>query len=287
VSDPAAFALDGYEGFGRSPEATLRDDTIASAEAFQREVDVATCMSDAGFEYTPAVTFPAERVADIAAGLGVSPSRAASVSPASRNIAYAQGLSAGDRERCYQTLLGESAADVAEADRTGQMPQGRGPDFATGGCLGAAATATPNIWDRQRPLRQQLDEAIAASAELRAARSQYRQCAQVTGGIVASDPGDARRVALADDPKAEAVDRVLAHCEAGWATDYDRAATAAAERFAATHADELSAIQRHYDTALSDLRADDAFLTYLGEHAALAQGVAPSRGAAPATGRLP
>jgi hypothetical protein len=271
VSDPAAFALDGVEGFGRSPEATLRDDTIAYAEAFQRELGIATCMSGAGFEYTPAVAFPAERVADIAAGLGASPGRAPSVSPASRNRAYAQGLSAGDRERYYQTLLGESAADVAEADRTGQIPQGRGPDFAAGGCLGAAATATPNIWDRQRPLRQQLDEAMAASAELRAARSQYRQCAQATGGIVALDPGDARQVILADDTKAEAVDRVLADCEAGWATGYDRAATAAVERFAGAHADELSAIRRHYDTALRDLRADDAFRTYLSKHAALGE----------------
>jgi hypothetical protein len=270
VSDPAGFALDGVEGFGRSPGATLRDDTIAYAEAFERELAVATCMSGAGFEYTPAVAFPAERVADIAAGLGASPGGAASVSPASRNRAYAQGLSAADRERYYQTLLGESAADVAEADRTGQIPQGRGPHFAAGGCLGAAATATPNIWDRQRQLRQQLDEAIAASAELRAARSQYRQCAEATGGIVASDPGDARQVTLADDTKAEAVDRVLADCEAGWAAGYDRAATTTAERFADTHADELSAIQRHYDTALSNTRQDNGLLTYLSEHAGLA-----------------
>ncbi len=270
VSDPAMFALDGYEGFGRSPEAVLRDDTIAYAEAFRREVEVALCMSDAGFEYSPAVAFPAERVADIAAGLGVGPRWPASGSPTSRNRAHAQGLSPGDRERYYQTWLGESAVDVAEAERTGEIPQGRGPDFATGGCLGAAETAIPNIWDRQRPLREQLDQDIAASAELRAAKSQYRQCAQAAGGIVASDPGDAREVALADKAKTAAVEEVLADCEAGWATGYDRADTTTAERFAARHADELSAIERHYETALTDLRQDEDFLTYLSEQAALA-----------------
>jgi hypothetical protein len=66
------------------------------------------------------------------------------------------------------------------------------------------------------------------------------------------------------------VDRVLADCEAGWAAGYDRAATTTAERFADTHADELSAIQRHYDTALSNIRQDNGLLTYLSEHAGLA-----------------
>lgn len=272
LSDPATFALDGYEGFGRSPEAVLRDDTIAYWEAFSRQVDVAACMNDAGLEYVPAVAFPADRVADIAAGLGVGPRWPASGSPDSRNRAYEQRLSPDDRERYFQTLLGESAADVDEAERTGEIPPGRSPDFATGGCVGAARTATPNVWDRQRPLRQQLDQDIAASPELRAAKAQYLDCAQAKGGIVASDPGDARQLAQADTSKAAAVEEVLADCEAGWATGYDRAATATADRFADRHAEELAAIARHYDTTLTDLRRDAEFLTYLGEHAAFADG---------------
>jgi hypothetical protein len=165
-------------------------------------------------------------------------------------------------------LLGESAADVAEAERTGEIPPGRGPDFATGGCQGAARTANPNVWDRQRPLRQRLDQDIAASPELGAARAQYGQCAQAKGGIVASDPGDARQVAQADTAKAAAVERVLADCEAGWATGYDRAATATADRFADRHREELAAIAGHYDKALTELRRDAEFVAYLGEHAA-------------------
>jgi hypothetical protein len=137
--------------------------------------------------------------------------------------------------------------------------------------LGAAETAIPGVWDRQRPLRRPLDQDIAASPELHAARSQYRQCAQATGGILASKPGDARRVAVADAAKAGAVLDVLAECEAGWAADYDHSATATAARFVDSHGDELSAIRHHYETALKDLRQDADFLTYLGEQA-LAQG---------------
>lgn len=272
LSDPSTFALDVYEGFGRSPEALLRDDTIAYREAFQREVEVASCMSDAGLNYAPAVAFPADRVAAIAAGLGVRPQWPASGSPASVNQAYAEGLSSGDRERYFQTLLGESAADVAEAERTGAIPHGRGPDFATGGCLRAAAVAIPSMWDRQRPLRNQLDRDIAASAEMGAARSEYRRCARAAGDVVASGPGDARRVALADDTKAHAVGRVLADCEAGWATGYDRAAMATAERFLDRHSQELSATTRRYRTALNDMRRDESFLSYVSEQAGLAGG---------------
>jgi hypothetical protein len=274
VSDPGAFPLDGYEGFGRSPQGMLRDDTIAYREAFQREVDVAECMSGAGFDYAPAVAFPTDRVVAIATHLGVPANGApvASETPTSRNHAYADSLSTGDRERYFQTLLGESAADVAEAEVTGEIPHGRGPDFATGGCRGAAAEAIPTIWDRQRPLRQQLDVEIAASPELGAARSQYRRCAEGAGDIAASDPGDARRVALADSSETDAVMEVLTACEPGWAIGYDRAATSTATRFADEHADELSAIERHYDTALDDIRQDDGFLTYLSEQAASAEG---------------
>jgi hypothetical protein len=274
VSDPGAFPLDSYEGFGRSPQGMLRDDTIAYREAFQREVDVAECMSDAGFDYAPAVAFPTDRVVEIATHLGVPANGApvASETPTSRNRAYVDSLSTADRERYFQTLLGESAADVAEAEVTGEIPHGRGPDFATRGCRGAAAEAIPTIWDRQRPLRQQLDEDIAASPELGAARSQYRRCAEDAGDIAASDPGDARRVALADSSETDAAMDVLTACEPGWAIGYDRAATSTATRFADEHADELSAIERHYDTALDDIRQDDGFLTYLSEQAAPAEG---------------
>jgi hypothetical protein len=231
-------------------------------------------MSDAGFDYAPAVAFPTDRVVEIATHLGVPANGApvASETPTSRNRAYADSLSTGDRERYFQTLLGESAADVAEAEATGEIPHGRGPDFATRGCRGAAAEAIPTIWDRQRPLRQQLDEDIAASPELGAARSQYRRCAEGAGDIAASDPGDARRVALADSSETDAAMEVLTACEPGWAIGYDRAATSTATRFADEHADELSAIERHYDTALDDIRQDDGFLTYLSEQAAPAEG---------------
>ena len=155
--------LDEYAGFGQSPEAVQRDETIAYWEAFQREQQIAECMVDAGFDYTPAVAFPADDMLEVAAGLGVaaegsSAASAQPASPATWNRDYERGLSDDERERYNQTLLGESAADVAEADRTGIVPEGRSAEeFATGGCFGQAEAAVPSIWDARRDVAPELD----------------------------------------------------------------------------------------------------------------------------------
>ncbi|HET9608180.1 MAG TPA: hypothetical protein VFP06_01160, partial [Acidimicrobiales bacterium] len=159
----AQSSLDTYAGFGTSPDAVLRDETIAYAEAFEREQAVRGCMADAGFEYAPEVAFPDQDVVEIADGLGVEPAQgtpgdpAGGSSPSTWNRTYEQGLSAGERERYNQTLLGESAEDVAEADRTGAVPDGRPEDFATGGCVGQARDAVPSVWDARRALGDELD----------------------------------------------------------------------------------------------------------------------------------
>jgi hypothetical protein len=55
----SATSLDRYPGFGQSAEAVRRDETIAYWEAFQRELLIRECMGEAGFDYAPAVAFPA------------------------------------------------------------------------------------------------------------------------------------------------------------------------------------------------------------------------------------
>jgi hypothetical protein len=159
----ATSALDQHVGFGVSPVGALRDETIAYWEAYQREQLTAACMADAGFDYTPAVSFPTRDTVEIAEGLGAQ-DRAASLgprgssSPATRNRDVERALSAGERDRYDQTLLGESAADVAEADRTGEVPAGRRADeFATGGCVGLSKAAIPSVWDARRQLTADLD----------------------------------------------------------------------------------------------------------------------------------
>ena len=155
--------LDSYAGFGQSAEAVQRDETIAYWEAFQREQLVRECMADAGFDYAPAVAFPAGDQREVAQSLGVTEEQTALspsevVPPARWNRDYERALPDQERERYSRSLLGESAADVAEADRTGVVPAGRRADeFATGGCLGEAEAAVPSIWDTRRDLAPELD----------------------------------------------------------------------------------------------------------------------------------
>ena len=153
--------LDRYAGFGHSPEAVLRDETIAFSEAFQREQLIAECMAEAGFDYAPAVAFPTGDTREVAEVLRVQdrpfvlPEFS---SPVASNRDYERELSAAERERYNQTLLGESADDVAEADRTGNVPEGRrAEEFATGGCFGRARAAVPSVWDARRELAPELD----------------------------------------------------------------------------------------------------------------------------------
>jgi hypothetical protein len=176
-----AVALDEYAGFGQSTEAVQRDETIAYWEAFQRQQLVAECMADAGFDYAPAVAFPAGDMLEVAEGLGVqdrgsSPVLTGLSSPVDSNREYERGLSDGDRERYSQTLLGESAAEVAETDRTGVVPEGRrAEEFATGGCVGAADAAVPSVWDARRDLAAEVDAVRqqAAGAGAAAAAAQF------------------------------------------------------------------------------------------------------------------
>jgi hypothetical protein len=159
----SASALDETVGFGVSPDGALRDETIAYWEAYQREQLTAACMASAGFDYAPAVAFPGRDTVDIARNLGVqdrapSGDERGSQSPAAHNRGVEQALPASERERYTQTLVGESAADLAQADTTGEVPAGRRADgFATGGCVGQSKAAVPSIWDARRELSADLD----------------------------------------------------------------------------------------------------------------------------------
>jgi hypothetical protein len=156
-------SLDDYAGFGQSAAATQRDETIAYWEAFQREQLITECMAEAGFEYAPAVAFPTGDMREVAEGLGIEDTGSSFElpqlsSPVSWNRDYERGLSDAERERYHQTLLGESAAAVAEADRTGIVPEGRpAEEFAMGGCFGEADAAVPSVWDARRELAPDLD----------------------------------------------------------------------------------------------------------------------------------
>lgn len=154
-AEAGTYRLDAYAGFGRTPEAMLRDDTIAYWEAYQRELVVAECMTGAGFDYAPAVAYPTEALERVAENLP-TPAVRAGASPHEENRAYEETLSAGDRDRYHRTLHGETAADIDAAAVEGAAPDGQGADFATGGCVGQADDEIGSVWDARRAMAPSL-----------------------------------------------------------------------------------------------------------------------------------
>jgi hypothetical protein len=269
-------SLDQFAGFGQSPDAVLRDETIAYWEAFEREQLMRECMADAGFDYAPAVAFPTGDMIEVAENLGIEGDGMSAAmyplsSPTSWNRAYERGLSGDDRERYNETLLGESAADVAEADRTGVVPDGRrAEEFATGGCFGEVRAAVPSIWDAQRSLSAEMDairQNIAGSAEMQGTADQYAECAE-TGGVTASGPGDLEQLIAGGGARADAAATAYEDCAPVWAAGYERAATAAANRFVERHAAELDAAARRYDGVMDRITQDQDLATYLAAQVA-------------------
>jgi hypothetical protein len=264
-------SLDQYAGFGRSPDAVLRDETIAYSEAFEREQLIRDCMADAGFDYAPAVAFPAGDMLEIADSLGIHGSSDA-MSPTSLNRAYERGLSGDERERYNQTLLAESAADVAEADRTGVVPGGRrAEEFATGGCTGEARAAIPSIWDAQRSLSAEIDamrQEISGSAGMQRTAGEYVECAEAAAGVTASGPGDLEELIAGGGPRADAAATAYEDCAPVWAAGYQRAASAAADRFVVRHAGALEAVAGRYDGVIDRIAQDQDLATYLAARVA-------------------
>jgi hypothetical protein len=265
-----AFPLDKYPGFGRSQVAAQRDDTIAAWETFRREQAVSSCMARSGFDYVPAVEFPSQPLAAVAKGLRVmdagSPDQP---SPFDRNDAYRAALSGDADERYSRALNGESAADVAETRRSGQLPSGRGPEFMAGGCVGASNAAIPSVWTLKRELEDELEsmrQDITASVEIVTTGDAYAECAQRVGGISARGPADVDRLAARDLARPIVVRTVINQCGQVWTVGYRKAEVAAMLRFEERNWAALRATDERYRDVMKAISADDAFLTYLAQY---------------------
>lgn len=279
------FPLDEYPGFGRSPDAALRDDTIAYWEAYQRELIVKACMSLAGFEYAPNVAFPHAEILIIAEGLGVdwaSPAHEQQRSPGKGNRAYVSQLTQADRDRYFQALFNESAAAIEEADRTGVVSSSRGESFATGGCFGEAQAALPGIWQARHMLEEALEEMrrdIASSPQMSVVTEHYADCTHDAGGVRLEGPWAVDEALATIELEGEGafersvLDRVAEACAGVWASGYRQVEVEAAHRFVTrNHAVLQEAAERYAGSV--DAIADDAdFVEYLAAHAALAHQV--------------
>lgn len=270
----ASHPLDRYPGFGRSPQAALRDDTIAYWESFRRERVVASCMSSAGFEYVADVAFPTDPMLAVGHGLAVEPSDSVGAlrSPTVRNAEYEAALSLRERERFNQIRFGESAADIAESNSSGRVPDGRGEDFATGGCVGEAEAGIPSVWDLPRELDQALGtmrQNVAKTLELSATSVEYSTCAQKFGGFRAASPAEVEAMVDGGQAEASVVAVVLKECDAIWRTGYQKADFVWAQQFVEQNAVALADVERRYQGVMQSLLDDREFLQYLSDQMAL------------------
>lgn len=282
--------LDDYPGFGRSPDAVLRDDTVAYYEAWEREQHVADCMASAGFEYEPDVLYPLESTLDVADELdAAAPSLDEQdiAHPADVNEAIQGDLGADDRDGYYQALVGETADAWDEAMDTGEVPH---DDFGYGGCVGEAQDTVGSVWTARlgmEPEFEQLRDEIAASAQLESTREEYATCT-AEAGVRAEGPDEleealatAEEAVLNGDASSldsgevsddiEAIDDAAQACNDVWAEGYQLAELSAAEALVERNAEVLTAQAEQYAGVLEDIAADDEFTAYLGERAALAE----------------
>ena len=267
AAQPQPFPLDKYPGFGRSPLAAQRDDTIAAWEAFRREQLIASCLGRAGFSYVPALAFPEEPLAAVASSLGISAVGAATArSPFDQNQAYEATLSASEDERYSRTLYGESAIDMAGTGRTGQVPTGRESDFASGGCRGEAKSVVPSVWDLKRGLEGELElmrQNIAAAPEMVTTGDAYAACARVRG-MDARSPADVERIAVIN--LSTAITAVLKECNGVWAAGYRTAELAVMTEFERRNLVVLRSAEARYVDVPAGIAADVEFRAYLAQY---------------------
>jgi len=264
------FPLDDVPGYGRSEEATARDDAFAYWEAYRREVVVADCMSEAGFDYEPDVQYPSPATIEVAEFLEVPTDGATrSVEPGAENAAYARELDPSVAEDYWQALVGESAETMEHAAWNEPIEVAPGEKFAAGGCVGNAAAEIGSIWERRDEIIS-IDEFYAevrATSDYASMQQEYGKCTQELTGLAATSPGDLE-AALAAGAAPEGYEEALEACQSTWDGGSQTAAVALAESLQNSLAKELDGQKEGYSDALDSMRSDEEFLRYLERHAA-------------------
>lgn len=151
--------MDDVPGFGRSPQAALRDDTIAYYEAWQRDSVVATCMANHGFEWRVEALYPRKGLRAIAEYLSVVPGKGRDkIAPANWNRNHESSMAAERRNGYLLALYGESAEDIdLWRESEGGVPDGRDPNtFAKRGCSEKGWQKIPGVWALRDELSDEL-----------------------------------------------------------------------------------------------------------------------------------
>lgn len=269
IANSGGHPLDPYPGFGRSVEAAARDDAIAYWEAYRRETQIATCMTNQGFMYEPAVAYPESVVIEIANYLGVRPSLTGpweSTAPLDTNRQYQSSLTPTELDAYFRALVGESAEAMTEADIKGEE---HFEGFASGGCFGDAAEEVGSIWDLKRKLRPDFDALRMSFVE--GATAEYTSCAVASGLPDVKSPEDIEsRIASGEIP-VDLGTTALTGCQPIWDTAVQRADLAASDEFIGMERHLLEQAVHRYADALDAIQTDSTFISYLSSHAAYAE----------------
>jgi hypothetical protein len=256
--------FDPYFGFGRSPAAAGRDDTVALWEAFTKEREVAGCMRAAGFDYEPAVAFPTGAVADVGRQLGISAADHPPPEPSKRNDAAAGALDRVARNRYFLTLNGETAEAV---DRFAASEGAGAPaDFGSGGCVGEAEERVGSVWELNRRLEPEVEAMHRVAAER--AGPAYAACVGERSGLRVDDPGDIESLltnsSTPPDEKTK-YGEVFDACMPTWDAAVDAEFRDLAASFIAEHRVELESFSARYEGAMARIKRDDSFRKYVAE----------------------
>lgn len=260
-----ALTLDAYVGFGRSPSAATRDDTVALWETYQRERLVSDCMDTAGFRYAPSPAFPDAAVRKVAVALRVQPIVEAPVEAAVVNERSSAALARTDRDRYYRTLMGETLATV---EAVGAAPEEVVPNdsYATGGCVGKVKEAVPGVWDARRSVQGDL---LALNRRIGAdLAGPYAACVQRTSGLDAANPGVLEDLAVGVDPAAALRTKAktaLGACQPVWDEGFRTRQNRAMPAFIADHQAVFDSVQRRYADVTTRIDTDRGFRTYLAQ----------------------
>lgn len=267
----ASWPLDDIPGLGVSETATQRDERISYWEAYRRDELTAQCMRRAGFVWYPQALYPEAVVVEIANAMDVQlpvvdvvPQKP----PLVRNRQIEASLDPSQRDRYFQVLFGESAADVQYVRESGgSLPPNYEGDggFATSGCVGDAEDLVGSIWD----LKQRLAEELARfrsdarrSAAFLDAVDEYTACFADKGYPEIVHPQQVE--ALLEEPGQFAkVAEAEATCSSLW-FEADRAGMeASSSNFREQYGQILTAQVDRYSQALERIRNDAGFLAFL------------------------
>jgi len=193
--------LNGYQpsklaavaGFGHNPE---RDEQQYSAEEMQREVMIADCMQQKGYEYTPTPSLVISDDVSQDPAEVESMLRAAANNP---NDRYLRSLSVTERQAYYIALVG-----VAEPNH----PEAQSYDIASqsDACSSKAMREIPGVYARYNALRAEFEDmqkAVSKDSTVVDAVKQWSDCMSLAGFQYAH-PSDLMRaedhaLAIADE----------------------------------------------------------------------------------------